>query len=135
MLGVMSLGSEPRFTPGFLDAALAAIREHDVQFLTGWFGDTAGQIGDLCQAAVAAGRHAACQPWRVAARGTTQSPLPEMQWPQSRRASGPGQFVVRVRMGEQEVSHPFWIHASPGMGQLYFSEDSETPADQRRGEL
>ena len=86
-LGVMSLGSEPRFTPGFLDAALAAIREHDVQFLTGWFGDTAGQIGDLCQAAVAAGRPAVCPPWRVAARGTTQSPLPEMQWLQSQRAS------------------------------------------------
>jgi len=67
--------------------------------------------------------------WRPRGQGTRGG------GPQSRRASGPGQFVVRVRMGEQEVSHPFWIHASPGMGQLFFSEDSETPADQRRGEL
>ena len=37
-LGVMSLGSQPRFSPGFLDAAESAIRENDVHFLTGFFG-------------------------------------------------------------------------------------------------
>ena len=85
-LGVMNLGEEIRFSDGFLAAAQAAIKHHDVHLLTGFFGDTYDQISALCEAAVAAGRHAACQPWRTA--GSPHRPLlGVMQWPNLESAS------------------------------------------------
>ena len=50
------------------------------------FGDTSEQISALCQDAVAAGTHAACQPWLVASP-PRKSLVEVMAWPQSQRAS------------------------------------------------
>ena len=87
-IGVISLGEAVRFSDPFLAAARAQIQTHGVQFLMGFFGDTSEQISALCQDAVAAGTHAACQPWRVASLPPPRQPrVGVMALPQSQRAS------------------------------------------------
>ena len=85
-VGVMSLGEAVRFSDPFLAAAREGIKTHGVHFLMGFFGDTSEQISALCQDAVAAGTHAACQPWLVASP-PRKSLVEVMAWPQSQRAS------------------------------------------------
>lgn len=60
---------------------------------------------------------------------------PERRRSSSRRTTGPGQYVVRIRHGEDEVAQPFWIHGSPGMAELFFQDDLEKPKSERRDDL
>ena len=44
----------------------------------------------------------------------------------ARPRPGPGQYLVRIEHGGATVEHPFWIHGSPGMAELFFSDLDET---------
>ena len=62
-VGVVCNHTDQAFPEDFLMRIQTSVKEHDVCFLTGVFGDTEEQMSRFCEAAGAQGNRAICQPW------------------------------------------------------------------------